>query len=103
MATAGLIALLNADRLLLAFTLPIILIFIGQAFLLRAHANWAAGGYIAATVLVTATMLRDGRTAGLQNIALSACGFRAVIIAIAPAFARGGNHEQPAASTRSAA
>ena len=48
-----------ADRLLLAFALPIIVIVTAQALLSRAHANWAALAYVAATVLVTATMLRD--------------------------------------------
>lgn len=47
------------DRLLLAFSLPLIIVITGQAFLSRAHANWAAVAYVAATVLVTATMIRD--------------------------------------------
>lgn len=49
----------EADRLLLAFTLPVLLAITGQAFLSRAHANWAAVSYVAATVLVMATMVRD--------------------------------------------
>lgn len=49
----------EADRLLLAFCLPIIAIITMQAFLSRAHANWAAVAYVAASVLVTATMIRD--------------------------------------------
>ena len=48
------------DRLLLAFALPVILIVIIQAFISRAHANWAAVSYVAATPLVVATMFRDG-------------------------------------------
>lgn len=48
-----------ADRLLLSFALPMVLIVTMQAFLSRAHANWAAVSYVAATILVTATMLRD--------------------------------------------
>jgi 4-amino-4-deoxy-L-arabinose transferase-like glycosyltransferase len=48
-----------ADRLLLAFSLPPIVVIAAQAFLSRAHANWAAVAYVAATVLVTATMIRD--------------------------------------------
>lgn len=47
------------DRLLLAFSVPVIAAILAQAFLSRAHANWAAVAYIAATVLVTATMIRD--------------------------------------------
>ena len=47
------------DRLLLAFSLPLIAIITVQALLSRAHANWAATAYVAATVLVIATMIRD--------------------------------------------
>jgi 4-amino-4-deoxy-L-arabinose transferase-like glycosyltransferase len=47
------------DRLLLAFSLPIIAVITVQALLSRAHANWAATAYVAATVLVVATMARD--------------------------------------------
>ena len=47
------------DALLLAFAIPVILIVTTQAFISRAHANWAAVSYVAATVLVTATMVRD--------------------------------------------
>jgi 4-amino-4-deoxy-L-arabinose transferase-like glycosyltransferase len=76
----------ETDRLLLAFALPIILIFVGQAFLSRAHANWAAGGYIAATVLVTATMLRDGARSAFKA-SLGLHGLFALVMALAPAFA----------------
>jgi len=48
-----------ADRFLLAFVLPMIIIVTVQAFLSRAHANWAAVSYVAATILVTATMVRE--------------------------------------------
>ncbi len=50
----------EADRLLLAFSVPIIAVILVQAFLSRAHANWAATAYIAASVLVIANMVRDG-------------------------------------------
>ncbi len=49
----------EADRLLLAFSVPVVVAILIQAFLSRAHANWAAVAYVAATVLVTATMIRD--------------------------------------------
>ncbi|MEQ8824710.1 MAG: glycosyltransferase family 39 protein [Filomicrobium sp.] len=49
----------EADRLLLAFSVPVILAIVVQAFLSRAHANWAAVAYVAASILVTATMIRD--------------------------------------------
>ena len=47
------------DRLLLSFALPVIVAITMQAFISRAHANWAAVSYVAATVLVIATMVRD--------------------------------------------
>jgi 4-amino-4-deoxy-L-arabinose transferase-like glycosyltransferase len=47
------------DRMLLAFSLPLVAIITVQALLSRAHANWAAPAYVAATVLVMATMVRD--------------------------------------------
>ena len=50
----------EADRLLLAFSVPIIAVILVQAFLSRAHANWAATAYVAASVLVIANMVRDG-------------------------------------------
>jgi len=49
----------EADRLLLAFSLPLIIVITLQAFVSRAHANWAAPAYVAATVLVIATLVRD--------------------------------------------
>ena len=45
-------------RLLLAFSIPIILIVTVQAFISRAHANWAAPAYVAATVLVVPRLLQ---------------------------------------------
>jgi 4-amino-4-deoxy-L-arabinose transferase-like glycosyltransferase len=47
------------DRLLLAFSLPLVAIITVQAFLSRAHPNWAAPAYIAGVVLVIATLTRD--------------------------------------------
>ena len=49
----------DADRLLLAFALPVLVIITAQALLSRSHANWAAVSYVAASVLVTATMVRN--------------------------------------------
>lgn len=48
------------ERLLLAFSVPVLLLMSIQALLSRAHANWAAFAYIAATVLITAVLLRQG-------------------------------------------
>ncbi len=47
-----------ADRLLLCFTLPVLLVISAQAFVSRAHANWAATAYVAASILVTSTLVR---------------------------------------------
>ncbi len=47
------------DRLLLSFALPVLVVITVQAFISRAHANWAAVSYVAATVLVIATMVRN--------------------------------------------
>lgn len=49
----------SADRLLLAFSIPILVIVTTQALISRAHANWAAPAYVAAVVLVTAVLIRD--------------------------------------------
>lgn len=58
-------ALPSSYRMLLAFSLPILLIVTTQALLSRAHANWAATAYPAATVLVVATLVH-GRAAWLK-------------------------------------
>jgi 4-amino-4-deoxy-L-arabinose transferase-like glycosyltransferase len=48
----------DREKLLLAFSVPVLALMLVQAFVSRAHANWAAFAYIAVTVLVTAAMLR---------------------------------------------
>ncbi|MGH6814223.1 MAG: ArnT family glycosyltransferase, partial [Hyphomicrobiaceae bacterium] len=53
-------ALAESDRLLVAFSTPIVLLFTLQGFISRAHANWAATAYVAATVLVVAVLIRAG-------------------------------------------
>lgn len=74
------------DRLLLAFALPVIGIVTVQAFLSRAHANWAAVSYVSATVLVTATMIRDMAWRWLRgSLALHAVIFAGTSVAIATA------------------
>ena len=62
------------DRLLLAFTLPVLLVVTAQAFVSRAHANWAATAYVAGTVLVTAALLREARRGWLTGSLAHACG-----------------------------
>ena len=49
---------LPESRLLAAFILPALLTVSAQAFISRAHANWAGAAYIAATLLVAAFLLR---------------------------------------------
>jgi 4-amino-4-deoxy-L-arabinose transferase-like glycosyltransferase len=48
----------DREKLLLAFSVPVLALMMVQSFISRAHANWAAFAYIAVTVLVTAAMLR---------------------------------------------
>jgi len=50
----------RAERLLLAFSIPVLLLMTTQGLLSRAHANWAAFAYVAATVLITAALMREG-------------------------------------------
>ena len=52
-------ALPEPDRLLMAFCGPLILIITAQAFLSRAHPNWAAVAYVPGTLLVIATLTRE--------------------------------------------
>jgi 4-amino-4-deoxy-L-arabinose transferase-like glycosyltransferase len=74
------------ERFLLAFSLPILLAISAQALLSRAHANWAAAAYPAATILVTATLLGGGwRKLFATSLALHSVV--AVAIAFGPAFA----------------
>lgn len=54
-------------RLLLAFSLPILLVLTGLAFLTRAHGNWAATALIATFVLGTAQLLATGRRGWLAG------------------------------------
>jgi 4-amino-4-deoxy-L-arabinose transferase-like glycosyltransferase len=57
----------ESDRLLLAFTLPVLVAVTVQAFVSRAHANWAATAYVAGTVLVVAVLLRTERRGWLNT------------------------------------
>lgn len=56
----------ETDRLLLAFTLPVLIVITAQGFVSRAHANWAATAYVAGAVLVTAVLLRSARRGWLS-------------------------------------
>lgn len=48
----------SADRVMLAFALPAILLIAATAVTTRAHANWAAVGLVSATVAATAFLAR---------------------------------------------
>jgi 4-amino-4-deoxy-L-arabinose transferase-like glycosyltransferase len=50
----------SRSRLLVAFTLPTLLVVLAVSLASRAHANWAAPAYVAATVLVVGTALEWG-------------------------------------------
>lgn len=49
----------EADRTLILFSLPVLLVILSVAIFSRAHANWAAPAYIAATILVVRQLVRD--------------------------------------------
>lgn len=48
----------DADRLLLCFILPPLVVVLFQAFVSRANANWSSASYVAGSVLVAAWLLR---------------------------------------------
>ena len=50
-----------ADRLLLAWTAPPLVIVVAQAFIAGAKANWAAAAFVPGAILVAAWLLRWGR------------------------------------------
>lgn len=68
----------SQTKLLLAFSLPVLVLMTILAFLSRAHANWAATAFPAATVLTTAVLLQRQRktlfavTLGLNILAVIA-------------------------------
>ena len=77
----------SADKiLLLAFSLPVLALLLAQSLLSRAHGNWTAVAYPAATILVTAVMFELGRML-LFRISLALHLAVAAFIAVAPAFA----------------
>jgi len=72
--------------LLLTFSLPVLALLLIQSLLSRAHGNWTAVAYPAATTLATAVMIELGRLL-LFRISLALHLAVAALIAIAPAFA----------------
>lgn len=65
------------DLWLLAFIVPVIVIIAGQSVLSRAHANWAATAYPAASVLISAWLVRaePNRAMWLVIAAVTAAAF----------------------------
>ncbi len=80
------------DRFLLAFAAPVVIIVTIQAFISRAHANWAAVSYISATILVTVTMIRDVSWGWLR---VSLMIHIAIVVAMALLFATAGSFRLP--------
>lgn len=78
----------HPDTLLMALSLPIIVIVAVQAFISRANANWAAPAFVALTILVCAWALRQQRTRLLlANTGLNvAIGVVVALLAVSPAF-----------------
>ncbi|WP_075217978.1 ArnT family glycosyltransferase [Mongoliimonas terrestris] len=74
-----------ADRLLIATSVPIILIFTAQALISRANANWAATAYPGATVLAVALLIYGRQRLLKASTALH--GAVALVLLVAPAFA----------------
>jgi hypothetical protein len=63
------------ERLLAAFALPTLAMMLSVSLMSRAQPNWAAPTYIAAVILVTAWLLREGRRAlVVASIALNTAG-----------------------------
>jgi len=73
-------------RLLLAFSLPILLVVTGVALLTRAHGNWAATALVATFVLGTAHLLKRARRGWLAGgLALGAAAQAGLFLADANA------------------
>jgi len=72
--------------LLFSFSLPVLALLSIQAVLSRAHGNWTATAYPAATILVTAVMLELNRQI-LFRISLGLHLAIAATLAVVPAFA----------------
>jgi hypothetical protein len=77
----------QGKALLLCFSLPVLTLLLVQALLSRAHGNWSATAYPAASILVTAVVLELNRQL-LFRISLGLHLAVAVILAVLPAFAQ---------------
>jgi 4-amino-4-deoxy-L-arabinose transferase-like glycosyltransferase len=77
----------SGQVLLLSFSMPVLALLLIQSLLSKAHGNWSATAYPAASILVTQVMLNLGRKL-LFRISLALHLVVAAGLAIAPAFAR---------------
>jgi 4-amino-4-deoxy-L-arabinose transferase-like glycosyltransferase len=93
-AVRGEARLSDADRLMLAFSLPILAAVTAQGFLSHALANWAAPAYVTAAVFVTAELVRRDAWGWLRgSLALGA----AIQVLIAAASIGAGHFTLPRA------
>jgi 4-amino-4-deoxy-L-arabinose transferase-like glycosyltransferase len=76
---AGRAALDDRQRKLIAYSLPIVGLITFEAFLSRAHGNWAAVAYIAATVWVVGELIRLERTKLIKISAVIHIGAAAML------------------------
>ena len=73
------------DRFLTLYSVPALLVVTAQAFISRAHANWAASAYVAGTLLVFLFLMR-GRSwrRGIMAISIAlGAGFALVVSTVA--------------------
>ena len=76
----------RAERLLVAFAVPVLVLMIVQSGISRAHANWAAVSYIAGTLLAVGWLDRIKRTGALAaSLALHTIVFAAFTLLFAGA------------------
>ena len=68
------------EQLLTCFSAPVLLVVLLQAFISRAHANWAAPAHIAAVVLVTGWLLSSDRRRMLAVLSVAIHTVFAVIL-----------------------
>jgi 4-amino-4-deoxy-L-arabinose transferase-like glycosyltransferase len=74
--------LTETDALLLAFSVPVVVILIVQGLMSGANANWAITAYVSATVLVVSRLVGSGRVGWLKASATVHVGI-AVLLAVA--------------------
>jgi 4-amino-4-deoxy-L-arabinose transferase-like glycosyltransferase len=78
-------ALASADRMLLCFALPPILLVLGEALVARANANWAGAAYSAGSVLVAGWLVRWGARKALAALVVSQAALAAATMVVVAA------------------